>query len=204
MEICRVAALLMLGAVFSGLQASPPQAPRQNLAATSSEVEVEGCVDRKDGKLVLTNAFFYVLYDLTGQTAGLENHIGDDVKLRGIEVQSPASSTEPQPPKTLQVTGMEVLVHAKPAGVPPVLGSPETWVRYENPLYGVRLRYPATFGDARSEYSRPQSNFVGQEPSTENSVVNVSIPGTTYPDSNFVSGAFTVFASPSIRSEGTC
>jgi len=172
--------------------------------SSSSVVEVVGCLNRKEGSFELTNAFWYVLYYLTGRTAGLEKHIGDEVTLRGIELPPPASSSDDHPPKTLQVISVEFMEHKNPEGVHPILGTLDTWVSYENPQYGVRVRYPATFGDATAQYSQAQSNFAGQERTTGNSIVNVSIPGTTYPDSNFASGALTVFVSPSIRSEGTC
>jgi hypothetical protein len=176
---------------------------------TSSVVEVVGCVDRKEGRFELTNAFWWVVYYLTGRTAGLENHIGDEVTLHGLEVPSPApstaaTSTEGRRPPTLDVTSVEFMVHKSPEGVRPILGNLDTWVSYETPLYGIRLRYPATLGDARSEYTQVQTNFAGQEPITGNSIVNVSIPRDTYPESNFVGGGFTVFVDPRIRSEGTC
>jgi hypothetical protein len=176
---------------------------------TSSVVEVVGCVDRKEGRFELTNVFWWVVYYLTGRTAGLENHIGDEVTLHGLEVPSPApstpaTSTEERRPPTLHVTSVEFMVHKSPEGVRPILGNLDTWVSYENPLYGIRLRYLATFGDAKSEYTQVQTNFAGQEPITGNSIVNVSIPRDTYPESNFVGGGFTVFVDPRIRSEGTC
>ncbi len=181
----------------------------QQKSSSSSDVGVVGCVDRKEGRFELTNAFWWVVYYLTGRTAGLENHIGDEVTLHGLEVQSPgpstpATSTEERRPPTLQVTSVEFMVHKNPEGVRPILGNLDTWVSYENPLYGIRLRYPATFGDAKSEYMQVQTNFAGQEPITGNSIVNVSIPTDTYPESNFVGGGFTVFVDPRIRSEGTC
>jgi hypothetical protein len=176
---------------------------------TSSVVEAVGCVDRKEGRFELTNAFWWVVYYLTGRTAGLENHIGDEVTLHGLEVPSPAPSTpatstgERRPP-TLHVTSVEFMVHKNPEGVRPILGNLDRWVSHENPLYGIRLRYPATFGDAKSEYMQVQTNFAGQAPVTGNSIVNVSVPRDTYPESNFVGGGFTVFVDPRIRSEGTC
>ena len=176
---------------------------------TSSVVEVVGCVDRKEGRFELTNAFWWVVYYLTGRTAGLEKHIGDEVTLHGLEVPSPApstpaTSTEERRPPTLDVTSVEFMVHKNPEGVRPILGNLDTWVSYGNPLHGIRLRYPATFGDASSEYTQSQTNFAGQEPITGNSIVNVSIPTDTYPESNFVGGGFTVFVDPRIQSEGTC
>ena len=194
--------------------AAPPRSSlwaqtSQQKNPTSSVVEVVGCVDRKEGRFELTNAFWWVVYYLTGKTAGLEKHIGDEVTLHGLEVPSPApstpaTSTEERRPPTLHVTSVEFMVHKNPEGVRPILGNLDTWVSYENPLYGIRLRYPATFGDATSEYSSVQSNFAVPGATTGTSVVNVSIPTATYPDSNFVTGAFAVFVDPSIGSEGTC
>ncbi|MGA3317030.1 MAG: hypothetical protein ABSC64_11410 [Candidatus Korobacteraceae bacterium] len=176
---------------------------------TSSVVEVVGCVDRKEGRFELTNAFWWVVYYLTGRTAGLENHIGDEVTLHGLEVTSsapstPATSTEERCPPTLHVTSVEFMVHKNPEGVRPILGNLERWIKYENPQYGVRLRYPATFGNSEGQPTRAQTNFAGQEPTTSGSIVNVGIPRSTYPESNFVGGGFTVFVDPAIKSEGTC
>lgn len=201
--------VLLVIAIAVPLRSSLWAQARQQKNPTSSVVEVVGCVDRKEGRFELTNAFWWVVYYLTGRTAGLENHIGDEVTLHGLEVPSPApstpaTSTEERRPPTLHVTSVEFMVHKNPEGVRPVLGSPDTWVSYGNPLYGIRLRYPATFGDAKSEYTQVQTNFAGQEPITGNSIVNVSIPRDTYPESNFVDGGFTVFVDPRIRSEGTC
>ena len=173
----------------------------------SSAVEVVGCLDRKDGRFELTSAFWYVDYYLTGQTAGLENHIGDEVKVRGIETtpapsSTPASSTQDRRPSTLQVTSVEFMVHKNPEGVRPVLANRDTWVKYENPEYGVQMRYPASFGPGRQP-SQPV-NFVGVEPTASPSIVTVQVPRDTYPDSNFVDGGVAVFVDPAIRSEGTC
>src|ERR1035437_7762537 len=127
----------------------------QQQNSSSSEVEVEGCLDRKEGRFELTNAFWWVVYYLTGRTAGLENHIGDEVTLHGLEVpppapSPPATSTEERRPPTLHVTSVEFMVHKNPEGLRPILGNLDTWVSYENPLYGIRLRYPATFGAGMS------------------------------------------------------
>lgn len=187
--------------------ANPPG--QKNSAASSSEVEVDGCVDRKEGRFELTNTFWWVLYYLTGQTAGLENHIGDEVKVRGIEtsppalVPSPDGGTQRRPP-TLQVTSIEFMMHKNPEGVRPVLGNLDTWVRYENPLYGVRVRYPATFGLEGSGNSVTGANFAGQDPSKSLRILSVNIPRDTYPNSNSVDGVFAIFINPNIRSEGTC
>jgi len=126
-------------------------------------------VDRRKAGLKLTNAFWWVVYYLTGKTAGLEKHIGDEVTLHGLEVPSPALQLQPLQRKSaahqaLHVTSVEFMVHKNPEGVRPILGNPDTWVSYENPLYGIRLRYPATFGMRLSEYSSVQSNFAVREP----------------------------------------
>jgi hypothetical protein len=210
MQAAKTVSLVLLAiAIACPLRSSLWAQSNQQKNSSSAAVEAVGCVDRKEGRFELTNAFWWVVYYLTGRTAGLEDHIGDEVTLHGLEVPSPAPSTpatstgERRPP-TLHVTSVEFMVHKNPEGVRPILGDLDTWVSYENPQYGVRVRYPATFGDATSEYSPVQSNFAGQEPTTGTSIVNVSIPRATYPDSNFVTGAFAVSVNPSIGSEGTC
>lgn len=208
MKTCLLVLLAIATAVPLRSSLWAQAAPSQKKSASSVDVDIVGCVDRKGDTFELTNVFFYVLYNLTGQTAGLENHIGDEVRVRGIEVPSPASATPPpsgeqRRPPTLQVTSVDLMMHKNPEGVRPVLGNPDTWVKHENPEYGVGVRYPPTFQDATSQFPWP-SNFAGQAPSSGNSIVTVSIPRTTYPDSNFGDGDFAVFVSPSIRSEGTC
>jgi len=171
---------------------------------SSAEVEVDGCVDRKDGRFEITNQFWWVLYYLTGQTAELKNHIGDEVKVRGIETEPVSVSPQGRRPPTLKVTSIEFITHKNPEGVRPVLGDLNTWVKYENPLYGVRVRYPATFGLRSSEGPPRGANFAGQDPWTSVRILSVDIPGNTYPGSNFVDGTFAIFVNPNIRSEGTC
>jgi hypothetical protein len=179
------------------------QVDQQN-GSSSSQVEVDGCVDLKDGRLDITNQFWWVLYYLTGQTAGLQNHIGDEVKVRGIETEPVSVSPEGRRPPTLRVTSVEFITHKNPEGVRPVLGDLNTWVKVENPLYGVRVRYPATFGLEGSGNPPTEANFAGQVGSTSVRILSVNIPGNTYPGSNFVDGVFAIFVNPNIRSEGTC
>ena len=181
----------------------------QQKDANSSEVEVDGCVDRKDGRFELTNSFSWVVYDLTGQTAGLEKHIGDEVKVRGIYIppttsSTPAASTQQRRPPTLKVTSVEFVTHKNPEGVRPVLGNLDTWVGYDNPQYGIRVRYPATFGLEGSGNTPRGANFAGQDPSASVRILSANIPRGTFPDSSFVEGGFTIFINPNIRSEGTC
>ena len=171
---------------------------------SSAEVEVDGCVDRKDGRFEITNEFWWVLYSLTGQTAGLKNHIGDEVKVRGIETEPVSVSPKGRRPPTLRVNSVEFITHKNPEGVRPVTGDLNTWVKVENPLYGVRVRYPATFGLRSSDGPPRGANFAGQDPSTSVRILSVDIPGNTYPGSNFVDGTFAIFVNPNIRSEGTC
>jgi hypothetical protein len=120
---------------------------------------------RPDG-LELTNSSYWVVYYLTGQVAGLENHIGDELKVRGIETspEKPGAPSSPgdRVPPTLQVTSVEVVTRKNPDGVPPVMGNLDTWVSYDNPEYGVRLRYPSTFTSGQQGYPTVQSNFAGE------------------------------------------
>ena len=208
MKVFAGSIFLAISSIVAQAQASPVST-QNSPAAMPSEVEADGCLDRKAGRFELTNAFWYVTYYLTGKTAGLENHIGDELKVRGTAVQSPepsnpASPTEGRRPPTLRVTSVEVLVRKNPEGVQPVLGSLARWVSYDNPEYGVRLRYPATFTEGQLGYPAVQSNFPGEAATTDSPIVNVSIPRTTYPDSNYVDGNFTVFVNPRIDNEGTC
>ena len=181
----------------------------QQKNGSSYEDKVDGCVDRKDGRFELTNSFSWVVYDLTGQTAGLENHIGDEVKVRGTVIlppapPAPASSTQHRRPPILQVRSVEFIVHKNPEGVRPVLGNRDTWVGYDNPQYGVRVRYPPTFGLEGSGNPPTGANFAGQDSSASVRILSVNIPRSTFPDSNFADGVFAIFINPNIRSEGTC
>ncbi len=197
---------LAISSIVSQAQAPPVSA--QSSSPAGKEVEEDGCLGRKTGRLELTNSSNWVVYYLTGQTAGLEDHIGDEVKVHGIET-SPEKPSAPSTPwervaPTLQVSSVEILMRKNPAGVPPILGKLDTWVSYDNPQYGVRLRYPATFTPGRRDYPSRQTNFAGEAASVDNPIVNVGIPGDTYPESNFVDGTFTVIVNPKIGSEGTC
>jgi hypothetical protein len=179
--------------------------PKTSAAASPGQVEVVGCVDRKDGRFELTNAFWYVLYYLTGRTAGLENHLDDEVTLRGTERDSSAPSGRNQQAKTLDVTSVQITKHKNPEGVRPSLGRLATWTDYHNNKYGLSLRYPSTFaGNAKWEYSTIQSNFLGKEQPPAIEILKAAIPRNVYPDSNFVDGGFAVFVDPDIHTEGTC
>ena len=203
----RTFAGLLLLAICSTVPAQTRQAA-PNSSPAGREAEADGCLDRKAGKLELTNSLDWVVYYLTGQTAGLENHIGDEVKVRGIETSPEKTSAPSTPwdrvPPTMQVSSVEIVTRKNPEGVRPNLGSLDTWVSYENPQYGVRLRYPATFTQGRQGYPTVQSNFAGEAATTDDPIVNVAIPRTTYPDSNYVDGNFTVFVNPKIDNDGTC
>jgi hypothetical protein len=197
---------LAVSSIVSQAQARPASA--QGSSSGNKQVEDYGCLDRKAGKFELTNGFWWVVYYLTGQTAGLQNHIGDELKVRGIET-SPGSPGEPSKPQdrippTLQVSSVEVVTRKNPNGVPPVLGSPASWVHYDNSESGIRLQYPARFKSEQGGYPPVSSNFAGEASTTHNPVVGVSIPRDIYPDSNFADGNFTAFANPNITSEGTC
>jgi len=206
MKVFAGSIFLAISSIVSQAQAPPVGA--QSTSPAGKEVEADGCLDRKAGKFELTNSFWWVVYYLRGKTAGLENHIGDELKVRGIEISpgkaSAASSPQDRVPPTLQVTSFEVLTHKNPEGVRPVLGSLARWVSYDNPEYGVRLRYPATFTQGQQGYPRVHSNFAGEALTPDSPIVNVGIPRTTYPDSNYVEGAFTVSVDPKIHNEGTC
>jgi hypothetical protein len=203
----RTFAGLLLLAICSTVQAQTRQAA-QSSSPAAKEVGADGCLDRKVGRFELTNAFDWVVYYLTGQTAGLENHIGDELKVRGIETSpgKPSAASLPQDrvPPTLRVTGIEVLTHKNPEGVRPILGSLASWVSYDNPEYGVRLRYPSTFTQGQQSYPPWPSNFAGEVGGAGNLVIAVRIPKTTYPDSNYVDGNFSLFVGPKIDNEGTC
>ena len=204
----------VLGCIFLAIsaivsQAQAPPVSTQSHSPAGKEVEADGCLDRKAGKFELTNSLWWVVYYLTGQTTGLENHIGDELKVRGIETSpgkpsAPSTPWERVPP-TMQVSSVEVVTRKNPGGVPPVLGNLDTWVSYDNPQYGVRLRYPATFTQGSQSFFPPwPSNFAGEAGGTGNLILAVSIPKETYPDSNYVDGDFSVFVSPNIDNEGTC
>lgn len=196
--------LLTAAAVSQSKLPRPASTEQNSASASSSEVEVVGCLNRQSGKLQLTDENGNV-YDLRGRTAEIKNHVGDELSLRGLQAYPPTPPAGHfQPETTLTVTSAEVMVHRNPEGVRPVLGGLDAWATYTDPTYGVRFRYPASFELTNEEDGHVQANFAGQEKTASLLVKNLSIPREAYPSSNFVGGAFAVIVDPNIQSEGTC
>ena len=196
-------AILLISSIAVG-QSRAPGLGGQGKAASSSEVDVVGCLSNESGKLKLTDEDGNMYY-LIGRVAGLMGHIGDELDVTGIQEHPPTAPTEHSIPETiLRVTEVEIVLHMSPFGVPPVLGDVATWDSYTNHNYGVSFRYPKTFEHSEEQAARVESNFVDQDKTVAVSFESLGIPRETYPNSNFVGGSFTAFVDSSIRSEGTC
>ncbi len=163
-----------------------------------------GCLSQNSGRLSLTDDDGDV-YHLRGQTAGLQKHVGDELRLRGIQAHPPTPPTQYSLPETtLNVTHTDVMVRRNRAGVRPVISALDTWLSHADPAYGVRFRYPATFEKAVEQDPHVEANFAGQEWAASTLILNLQIPQDTYPNSNYVDGGFTALLNPNIRSEATC
>jgi hypothetical protein len=192
--------MLLAGCFDVAAQNGTPQSTEHGEAG--SQVDVVGCLSEQSGSFKLTDEDGYI-YDLEGQTAGLENHVGDELKVSGLRAHPTIPPTgHPLPETTLRVTALRTLLHVNPEGVPPVLG--DLWDSYTNQNYGFEFRYPRKSEYREGEDTHPQANFVDQDKAAAVSFLGLGIQRETYPDSNFVQGSFTAIVAPGIRSEGTC
>jgi len=193
--------LILLAACFdAAAQNATPRSTEHGEAG--SHVNVVGCLSEQSGSFKLTDEDGNV-YDLAGQTAGLEKHVGDELEVSGLQPHPPIPPSEHSLPETtLHVTAIKTLLHVSPEGVPPVLG--DLWDSYTSQNYGFELRYSRKFGYRDGEDTHPQANFVDEDKASASSLVSLGIPAETYPESNFVEGSFTAIVAPGIRSEGTC
>ncbi|HTW58452.1 MAG TPA: hypothetical protein VMD99_09985 [Terriglobales bacterium] len=80
--------VLLLGVCWAAAESMPAaKASGKTEASTGSQTTVLGCLSSSDGKYMLTDSQGK-MYDLTGDTSILAEHIGHEVKITGTESTS--------------------------------------------------------------------------------------------------------------------
>jgi hypothetical protein len=84
--------VLLTSAAWLQAQAYPQSSPTQTPGEKSGHMTVEGCLQGADGNYTLT-AENGTIYQLTGNTAELKEHVGHEVQITGKSSGSNAAST---------------------------------------------------------------------------------------------------------------
>lgn len=93
-RILLLSSILLLSAVWAVAQydnQSSTSSQSSQTSSTASETTIQGCLSGANGNLSLTDKSG-TTYQLTGDTAKLEKHVGHTVELTGTEVTSSASN----------------------------------------------------------------------------------------------------------------
>ena len=87
--------VLLVSAAWMQAQATPQSEPTQSTAepsGTAGHMMVEGCLSGSDGNYTLT-ADNGTMYQLTGNTAELKDHVGHEVQITGKTSGSASASS---------------------------------------------------------------------------------------------------------------
>jgi hypothetical protein len=84
--------VLLTSAAWLQAQAYPQSAPTQTPDGKSGYMTVEGCLQGSDGNYTLT-ADSGTMYQLTGNTAELKDHVGHQVQITGMTSGSSAAGS---------------------------------------------------------------------------------------------------------------
>jgi hypothetical protein len=88
MRLTLLLSVLLLGVSWAVAQNTPAQTNSksysQTTTSTGSQTSVEGCLSSSDGKYMLTDKNGK-MYELTGDTSKLAEHVGHEVKITGTE-----------------------------------------------------------------------------------------------------------------------
>jgi hypothetical protein len=84
--------VLLTSAAWLQAQAYPQSAPTQTPQSKAGHMTVEGCLQGSDGNYTLT-ADSGTIYQLTGNTAELKEHIGHEVQITGNSSGPSAASS---------------------------------------------------------------------------------------------------------------
>ncbi len=98
-RILLLSSILLLSAVWAVAQndnQSSTSSQSSQTSSTASETTIQGCLSGANGNLSLTDKSG-TTYQLTGDTAKLQKHVGHTVELTGTEVTSSASNTSETP-----------------------------------------------------------------------------------------------------------
>ena len=103
-----LALVLLTSALWLQAQAGYPQSNASPTGDTSNQATVEGCLQGSDGNYTLT-ADSGTVYQLTGDTAKLVDHVGHEVRITGTTKESTSASTpSAMTPGASQQTMLEV------------------------------------------------------------------------------------------------
>jgi hypothetical protein len=100
--------VLLVSVGWMQAQAYPQAEPTQSTAEAAGHMTVQGCLSGSDGNYTLT-ADNGTVYQLTGKTAELKDHVGHEVQITAKNPNSSAtsSSTGAAEQMTLEVKSMK-------------------------------------------------------------------------------------------------
>lgn len=91
-----LASILLLGVSWAAAQDTPAQSGAQSDTATATstgaQTTVQGCLSGSDGKYMLTSDNGKI-FDLSGDTSKLAEHVGHEVKITGTETTSGSAAS---------------------------------------------------------------------------------------------------------------
>jgi hypothetical protein len=90
-----LASILLLGVTWAVAQNAPATSQKgysQSSTSTGSQTSVEGCLSSSAGKYMLTDKNGK-MYELTGDTSKLAEHVGHEIKVTGTESAATGAST---------------------------------------------------------------------------------------------------------------
>src|SRR5215471_10521404 len=87
-----LALVLLASSAWLHAQTYPQAVPTQSASDSAGHMTVEGCLAGADGSYTLT-ATDGTIYQLTGNTAELKDHVGHEVQITGKTSGSSAAST---------------------------------------------------------------------------------------------------------------
>jgi hypothetical protein len=103
-----LAIVLLSSSAWLQAQAGNPQSGANTAGATSHHASVIGCLQGSNGSYTLT-ADSGTVYQLTGDTSQLSEHVGHEVRISGAIPESSAASTpSPVTPGASQQTMLDV------------------------------------------------------------------------------------------------
>jgi hypothetical protein len=135
-------------------------------------------------------------YELHGDTAALEKHLGEEVRLTGVARKKSENMY------SLDVTSVKTVFKAPILYLPSVITDASNWKTQVNEKYGVKFGLPTFPSYMKAGGAAPGPNSVA-EPGTV-TLAGLDIPSGIYPKSNFTGGTFLLFVNPTITNRGSC
>lgn len=94
-KILLLSSILLLSAVWAVAQYDNQTGTSGQSSSAASPTTIEGCLGGSNGNFSLTDKAG-TTYQLTGDTAKLEKHVGHTIEVTGTAMTSSASNTNPQ------------------------------------------------------------------------------------------------------------